>query len=71
MAADSFLSAPEQPGVLCLVPHGGDVGAKRCTSCIVETGSQRALGGCFDLRLKRDDHTLAIGLSEGNKADAG
>ena len=62
---------PEQPRVLGLVAHAGEVGAKRGAADLVERRDQRALRGCGDDRLERRQHALAVGLAERNEPHAG
>ena len=63
-------SAAEQPRVLRLVAHAGDVGAERRAADLVERAAH-ALGTCGEDRLERGEHALAVGLPERNEPHAG
>src|SRR5215208_4907496 len=64
------ISTPEQPRVLALVAHAGDVAAKRRAADVVERRDQGAARRRRDRRLERCEHALAVGLAQWNEPDA-
>jgi Sodium/hydrogen exchanger family len=62
---------PEQPRVLRLVPHAGEIGAQRARTDFVERRPERARRRCRDGCFKGGEHALAVGLAERDEADAG
>src|SRR6185503_2360163 len=66
-----LLSRPEQPRVLRLVPHGGDIGAECCAADLIQRRCQRARGGCRDEGLERGEQALPVGLAERNEPHTG
>ena len=61
----------EQPRVLRLVAHAGEVGAERRAADVVERRGERARRGRRDDRLERGEHALPVGLAERNEPHAG
>ena len=61
----------ETTGVLGLVPHAGDVGAKRRAADLVERAGERLLRTGGDDRLEAGEHALPVGLPERNEPQAG
>src|SRR5439155_14251872 len=63
--------ATEQPGVLGLVAHAGDVGSERGPADLFERAGERLVRTGGDDRLEAGQHPLPIGLPERNQPQSG
>src|SRR5215472_16297054 len=60
-------SRPEQPRILRLVSHAGEVGAEGRAAEIIQRRGHSAAGGRGHYRLERRKHALAVRLPERNE----
>src|SRR5208337_2084335 len=67
-AADATRSRPEQPRILRLVAHRGDIGAEGARTQVGEGRARRLAGEGAEARNERRLDFLAVGLADRPKA---